>query len=286
MNDPSLEGIRSIGDTARWVAYYRALETDRPDAIFRDPYARELAGDVGKRMADHNRSAARLKWSMIVRTAVMDELILREVGLGCDVVLNLGAGLDARPQRLALPASLRWIEVDLPEMIAYKNENLGSAPASCSVERIALDLSDLATRRELFARVNARARRVIVLSEGLLIYLSEEQVAQLGRDLHECPNFALWLLDQASPAILAMITRRYHRGLAAANAPMQFAPKIGLAFHAPQGWVPREERDMVGEAHRLGREMPLARLLWAVGLLRARNAKYWSTIALMERAPL
>ncbi|HEY5093521.1 MAG TPA: SAM-dependent methyltransferase [Candidatus Eremiobacteraceae bacterium] len=283
MNDPRVEGIRSIGDTARWVAYYRALETDRKDAIFRDPFARDLAGDVGKRMADLNRSAA---WSMIVRTAVMDELILREVNLGCDAVLNLGAGLDTRPQRLALPGSLRWIEVDLPDMIAYKNEKLTAAPASCFVERIGLDLADLAARRELFARVNSRARRVLVLSEGLIVYLSEEQVAQLGRDLHEYPNFALWLFDQTSPAIVALITRRYHHGLAAANAPMQFAPQTGLAFHAAQGWLPREERDMVGEAHRLGREMPMARLLWAVGLLRARNVKLWSTMALMERAPV
>jgi methyltransferase (TIGR00027 family) len=286
LRDSSVEGIRSIGDTARWVAYYRALETDRPDAIFRDPFARELAGDVGKRMATLNRSARSGGWPMIVRTAVIDELILREVGLGCDVVLNLGAGLDTRPQRLALPELLRWIEVDLPDMIAYKNEKLGAAAASCAVERIPLDLADLAARRELFARVNAVARSVLVLSEGLIVYLSAEQVAQLGRDLHEYPTFALWLFDQASPAIVAMIMRSYHPGLAAANAPMQFAPQIGLAFHEAQGWVPREERDMVGEAHRLGREMPMARLLWAVGLLRARNAKYWSTIALMERAPL
>ena len=223
---------------------------------------------------------------MIVRTAVIDELILREVGLGCDVVLNLGAGLDTRPQRLALPESLRWIEVDLPDMIAYKAEKLGAAAASCSVERIPLDLADLAARRELFARINNSARRVLVLTEGLIIYLSEEQVAQLGRDLYECPAFASWLFDQASPAILAMIMRAYHPGLAAANAPMQFAPQIGLAFHAAQGWVPREERDMVGEAHRLGREMPMARLLWAVGLLRARNAKYWSTIVLTDRTRL
>ena len=127
---------------------------------------------------------------------------------------------------------------------------------------------------------------MLVLTEGLIVYLSEDQVAGLGRDLHDYPAFALWLFDQASPAIVAMIMRSYHPGLAAANAPMQFAPQNGLAFHAPQGWIPREQRDMIGEAHRLGREMPMARLLWAVGLLRPRNAKYWSTIALMEREPL
>jgi O-methyltransferase involved in polyketide biosynthesis len=36
--------IEHISDTARWVAFYRAMETERPDAIFRDPFARQLAG--------------------------------------------------------------------------------------------------------------------------------------------------------------------------------------------------------------------------------------------------
>src|SRR5689334_21371088 len=48
MSDPL---IRDISDTARWVAYYRAQETDRPDAVFRDPYARALAGERGERIA-------------------------------------------------------------------------------------------------------------------------------------------------------------------------------------------------------------------------------------------
>lgn len=29
--------IRNVSDTALWVAVYRARETDRPDAVFRDP---------------------------------------------------------------------------------------------------------------------------------------------------------------------------------------------------------------------------------------------------------
>src|SRR4051794_2293342 len=40
--------IRNISDTALWVAMYRAWETERPDPVFRDPYARRLAGTRGE----------------------------------------------------------------------------------------------------------------------------------------------------------------------------------------------------------------------------------------------
>ncbi len=57
---------------------------------------------------------------MIVRTAVMDEIILRAIARdGVQAVVNLAAGLDARPFRLELPRTLRWIDVDLPAMQDY-----------------------------------------------------------------------------------------------------------------------------------------------------------------------
>jgi len=34
--------IRNISDTARWAGVFRARENDRPDALFRDPFARRL----------------------------------------------------------------------------------------------------------------------------------------------------------------------------------------------------------------------------------------------------
>jgi O-methyltransferase involved in polyketide biosynthesis len=42
--------IKNIADTARWMAFYRAMESERPDALFHDPYARLLAGERGKEM--------------------------------------------------------------------------------------------------------------------------------------------------------------------------------------------------------------------------------------------
>ena len=46
-------GLRNISDTAHWVAFYRALESERPDALFRDPFARPLAGAHADDAQDH-----------------------------------------------------------------------------------------------------------------------------------------------------------------------------------------------------------------------------------------
>src|SRR4051812_22270841 len=99
----------SVSETAHWIAAYRAMETRRPDAIFRDPFAARLAGPLGDKVPK-----AIPPWPMIARTRVIDDLILDSIGAGVDRVLNLAAGLDTRPYRLALPKSLRWIEADLP----------------------------------------------------------------------------------------------------------------------------------------------------------------------------
>lgn len=255
--------IEHVSDTARWVALYRAMESERPDAIFNDPYARTLAGERAERIVASMPKGKAWAWPMVVRTAVMDEIILRAVREeGVDTVLNLAAGLDARPYRLALPAEVKWIEVDFPEMIAYKEERLAGETPACALERIGLDLTDVPARRALFARIGAASVRTLVVSEGLLIYLTPAQVAALAEDLAAEPAFGLWLIDLASPRIIKMMHKNWGRVVAAGNAPFQFAPAEGTRFFEAHGWKEREYRSMWDEANRLNRaEIPFA-WLW------------------------
>src|SRR5205823_7848597 len=98
--DEALMPIEHISDTAKWVAYYRAMETDRPDAIFSDPFARRLAGLRGEEIVDQVKRGRSMAWAMIVRTQAFDEIIMQCIDdRGADVVLNVAAGLDARPWR-------------------------------------------------------------------------------------------------------------------------------------------------------------------------------------------
>lgn len=67
--------IRNISDTARWVAVYRARETERPDAVFRDLFARRLAGERGQQIAASIPFAEKHSWPFVARTWLVDQLI-------------------------------------------------------------------------------------------------------------------------------------------------------------------------------------------------------------------
>jgi O-methyltransferase involved in polyketide biosynthesis len=54
------------------------------------------------------------------------------------MVVNLAAGLDTRPYRMALPSGLQWIEVDLPDLLVYKAEALAAETPVCTLQRVAL----------------------------------------------------------------------------------------------------------------------------------------------------
>src|SRR5215475_5785574 len=135
--------LRDISDTALWVAMYRAQEAERPDALFRDPFARRLAGERGDELLRLlGRAGEGRAWPFVTRTVVIDRFIEERVRQGTDLVLNLAAGLDARPYRMALPPSLRWVEVDLPALLAHKEAVLQGEKPGCRLERVALDLAD------------------------------------------------------------------------------------------------------------------------------------------------
>src|SRR5436309_12115160 len=72
--------VRNISDTALLAAIYRARETERPHAVFRDPFARRLAGERGDQIAKSMPFSKRATWAWITRTYAYDEFIKQQVG--------------------------------------------------------------------------------------------------------------------------------------------------------------------------------------------------------------
>jgi methyltransferase (TIGR00027 family) len=245
--------VRNIADTALWVAYFRALETERPDAIFRDPYAKRLAGERGFEIARTLRDGDKQEWMWMARTYLCDHFLNREISDGADLVLNLAAGLDARPYRMGLPEPLTWIEVDLPDVIAYKEEILGKEQPKCRLQRIPLDLSDQKARRKLFAQLDHQAKRIVVLAEGLLIYLNTEEVASFARDLSQNDHFHSWIIDLASPVHLKFMQWTMGKELGQAGASLKFAPPEGPEFFRQYGWEARDVQGLLKTAAKFKR---------------------------------
>ncbi len=280
--------IENVSDTARWVAIYRAMESERPDALFRDPYAARLGGAKGEAIVDELPRGRSLAWPMIVRTAVFDEMILDRIAHGVDLVIDLAAGLDTRAWRLPLPSTLRWVDVDLPAMTEYKASMMADEKPVCDYEAIATDLTDADARRALLAELGARGSTALVLTEGLLIYLTAEQVTGLARDLHATPTVKWWITDIATPMLLQIMNKHWGRSALAGNAPFIFAPEDSAAFFRPLGWREEQFRSGMDEARRLKREMKFMWLWRALGLLgspkRQRALRRMSGYLLLERA--
>lgn len=276
--------IRNISDTALLAAVYRARETQRADALFRDPFARRLAGERGEQIARSLVFSEKNSWSWFARTYLFDQFIAECLKQGCDLVVNLAAGLDARPYRLALPASLKWVEVDLPEITDYKEEILRDEKPSCVLERIRLDLADVNGRRKLFQRLAAEGRKALIVSEGLIIYLAADVVGSLATDLAAHETFRYWLLDLASPALLRLLQKKMGKPLEEAAAPLKFAAAEGPEFFGEFGWKPIGVRSMFHAAGRLKRLPRLMSFLYRLQKSEDFQTKRpWAGACLLER---
>lgn len=249
--------IKQVSDTAFMAAAYRAMETNHPNAIFHDPLAAKLAGERGKKIIDNLPKQAFIGgWSVVIRTRIIDDFIQGAIAEGVDTILNLGAGLDTRPYRMELPESLRWIEVDYPHVIELKKSRLSEETPRCRLNRVKLDLADVDARRTLLDEVTAQSNKVLVLTEAVTPYLSEDAVASLGVELGSHESIGYWIVDYFSPASYEY-RRRSGMSKSMENAPFLFEPDDYFGFFSQVGWKPKETRYFAIEAERLRRPAPL-----------------------------
>lgn len=199
---------------------------------------------------------------MILQTMKRDE---------ADLVLNLAAGLDTRPRRLAIPDSLQWVHVDLPDILKkYKADAMCTARSICKYESLHAIIPDSTARARIFGHCSG-ARRVLVVTDGLLVYLTSPQDSALARDLHGQATFKWWLTDVVGPWALELLRRIW--GPLFYSAAFQFEPADGAGFFCKLNWRKPEFRSSRVEVPRLHRDAPATlagrlMLLFALAALR------------------
>jgi methyltransferase (TIGR00027 family) len=274
-----------MSDTARWMAYVRAVESDRPDALFHDTYARELAGPSGEALAREIGDLEMVSGTMAVRTALLDRLIVEIVNReSVDLVLNIGSGFDTRPWRLPLPRNLQWLDVDLPGILNHKREIMSTRRTACGYESLPADIRDDAERAAAVGAFPA-ARRVLVVTEALLVCLKPSQVRALAEDLWKRPSGEWWLTDLIGPRVLLLLRQIWAVKLRAHM--FQFAPTDSVEFFGSLGWREHSFHSSQEEAQRLNRaphSSLLGRLMLMVSTPTAREEfRRLSGVALLAR---
>lgn len=209
----------NVSITAYWMAAYRALEFEKTTPLFHDPYATLIANPVGFNFLRKLRFGLSSEWLFNTRTKVIDNLITELVkNEKIDVVLNLAAGFDMRPFRLELDSNLKWIEIDHDEIIQQKNQLNYKIEPRCILQRISCDLNQTDHFDTLISKLEMNNLNVLLITEGLLIYLTHGQVSNLAKTLSSIKSKkTLWIFDGAHPLVIALFGLIWNPRLSQSN---------------------------------------------------------------------
>ncbi len=185
---PSGEGPSGVGETALGAAMMRAEESARADRLFDDPFAAAFVAAAPDAFADgpdpDDPAIAALtdafRTNMALRTCFYDDYLRTACAQGCRQVVLVAAGLDTRAFRLDWPDGARIFELDLPEVLKFKDTVLADrdARARCTRTAVGIDLREDWPNELTKAGFDANVSTAWT-AEGLLAYLSHDDAARL-----------------------------------------------------------------------------------------------------------
>jgi len=277
--------LSHVSDTALLTAAVRAMETSLPNGWVRDPFAASLAGERGRAIAWALPGLEMVCFVVGMRSRIIDDVVMTAIPeYGISTVLSVGAGLDTRPWRLALPADLRWLEVDLQPVLDYKAAVLASEKPMCRVEHLAVDVCDPARRRALFQKIPDGP--ALMITEGLLMYLPAATVEAIAAEASAWSGIRYWLSELATRGIGRTMGANAFNQIGALRAlDCLDGEEIACVLNR-SGWTSIDSRSFGQSALQLappGRLEEIARLLPAAAT-PPRSANALSGVHLFSRA--
>lgn len=240
-----------LGSTAYWTASVRAKESERPDGLFHDPWAMALAGEVGLSWMAGKTPESVIP--IVLRTRFFDDFLQHVTNdLGIRQVVLLAAGLDTRAYRLNWPPGVRLIEVDQPDILAYKEAVLHEAgtQATCARTAVGADLTQPWTNNLLAHDFDPQVPTVWLL-EGFLFYLPNDVIAHLLDAVTGLAVPGSWLAFDIvnSHVLTSPLTVKWVEMQAQAGAPWLGTMDDPVAYLAERGWTAVLTQAGAADAH-------------------------------------
>src|SRR5215469_16486660 len=150
--------------------YAKAFDNRSKHPILHDSRADEIAAQIAYDFAKvHGFDHGNLT---VLRAKQLDEWLRAFLKINPQgVILNLGCGLDTRITRINPPPDVNWFDVDYPEVIALREQFYANRDGYTMIGSSVTDSGWLATI--------PKSRPIMITAEGLLEYLTEEEVQTL-----------------------------------------------------------------------------------------------------------
>ncbi len=231
--------MEAVSTTAQWTAAARALESERPDHIFDDPWARTVAADTGFPLLERYAGAGTGPF-VVVRTKFMDEAIGEAVTVrGLRQVAMIAAGMDTRAARLSWPDGTVLYELDRPALLDAKRELLaqhGFVPR-CERRTVGVDLATDWLQAAEAAGLDTD-RPTLWVAEGLFFFLPEPVVVNLLTTLRKASTPGSLLIGDfvSASALTNPLAQGFLKMLAEDGSAWQFGTDEPEAFLEKTGW--------------------------------------------------
>ncbi|HZX33189.1 MAG TPA: class I SAM-dependent methyltransferase [Rhodocyclaceae bacterium] len=197
--------MKPVSKTAFYCCGMRMFDAMSARPVCGDTLAANFIDDSQRDFVEGFRRFSRQNASTVARHRLIDDHLRRILQTRPDArIITIGAGFDTRPHRLA---GGRWVELDEPEVMAFKEERLPIARADNDLIRLPIEFARESLAEKL-APYAADASPIVVL-EGVAMYLSEAELRATARAIKESLPDAVVLTDLMSAAFY----RRYSRKL-------------------------------------------------------------------------
>jgi methyltransferase (TIGR00027 family) len=180
--------MKPISKTAFYCCGVRMQDAERAQPVCGDTYAKTFMNEQGLQILEMFKDETRPNISNVARHRLIDDLLREELLAKPNLtVVIIGAGFDTRAFRLR---GGTWIEIDEPQVIAYKEERLPAANSDNELQRISIDFATESLEQKL-APYSGRSPVTVVI-EGVLGYLDEAAIGNLIETLaHLFPRHRL-----------------------------------------------------------------------------------------------
>ena len=198
--------MKPVSNTAFYCTGVRAVDAKRAQPICGDQYAERFMDERAWAIFEPFRQFTGPLISNASRARIIDDLLRERLAANPNtLVVLIGAGFDSRAFRLK---GGRWLEVDEPQVFAWKEPRLPAAESPNALTRLPVDFSTerLADRLKPFAD----AGPVVVVVEGVLMYLDEPRIRELLQTIRATFPRGEILCDVMTPAFFNKFGRGIH----------------------------------------------------------------------------